>query len=333
MTTTEAVVVPEAYASEREPGRPVCVRVSPMAVRPPRVTLNERSAVPAFFLYGEPYRAPDAATVHVETIAARSSLHDWKIRAHRHRDLHQVLIVWRGPIEAQLDGQRSVLRSPAFVIVPPLTVHSFEFGKQTDGLVVTFSACLAREIFRDNAGLCDALLQSAAREFRRAELAATDVERLTDMLMREFSRYARGRDSALRGLLTGLLTNVLRICEHSVLTPPSVDIREHEMVARFREIVERDYRKHREVGAYAREIGTTEAALRKACSRVAGQSPTQFVHARVMLEAERQLRYTGMSITQIGSYLGFDDPAYFSRFFAKGMGRSPRSFRRAAGTI
>src|ERR1039458_4707545 len=35
---------------------------------------------------------------------------------------------------------KRVRSSPAFVIVPPVTVHSFQFGKQTDGLAVTFSA-------------------------------------------------------------------------------------------------------------------------------------------------------------------------------------------------
>ncbi|HEY4973845.1 MAG TPA: helix-turn-helix domain-containing protein [Steroidobacteraceae bacterium] len=303
---------------------------------PPRLnrrgTSTDRADVPAFFLYGEPLRAPDARTVHVETIAARSSLYDWKIRAHRHRDLHQVLIVWRGPIEAQLDGAKASLRGPAFVIVPPLTVHSFQFGKQTDGLVVTFAAGLAREIFRDTECLWEMLDRPAAAKFRRAQLAATDLEQLATMLLREFSRAATGRDSALHGLLTTLLTNVLRISGGTAKRSPSATVREREMVARFRKAVERRYRGHVGVGAYAREIGTSEAALRKACVRVAGQSPTQLIHARMLIEAERQLRYTGMSITQIAYYLGFEDPAYFSRFFTKGMGASPRSFRRTTGT-
>jgi AraC family transcriptional activator of pobA len=297
-----------------------------------RGTAAERADVPAFFLYGEPLRAPDARTVHVETIAARSSLYDWKIRAHRHRDLHQVLIVWRGPIEAQLDGAIRILRGPAFVIVPPLTVHSFQFGKRTDGLVVTFAAGLAREMFRDSGALWEILERPAAAGFRRGQLAATDLEHLATMMLRESSRAATGRDSALHGLLTTLLTNLLRISEGTALPAPSAANRERELVARFREAVERRYRGHLGVGGYAREIGTSQAALRKACVRVAGQSPTQLIHARMLIEAERQLRYTGMSITQIAYYLGFDDPAYFSRFFAKGMGASPRSFRRSVGT-
>jgi AraC family transcriptional regulator, transcriptional activator of pobA len=305
--------------------------IMPPRLRPGGIA-TDRGDVPAFFLYGEPLRAPDARTVHVETIAARSRLYDWKIRAHRHRDLHQVLIVWRGPIEAQLDGAKQILRGPAFVIVPALTVHSFQFGKQTDGLVVTFAAGLAREIFRDSNGLGEILDRPAAARFRRTQLAATDLPQLATMLLRESARAATGRDSALHGLLTTLLTNVLRISEGTAAPAPSAANREREMVARFREAVERRYRGHLGVGDYAREIGTSEAALRKACVRVAGQSPTQLIHARMLIEAERQLRYTGMSITQIAYYLGFEDPAYFSRFFTKGIGASPRSVRRGAGT-
>jgi AraC family transcriptional activator of pobA len=304
-----------------------------MRPRPARHAISrDRAEVPAFFLYGEPLRAPDGRTVHVETIAARSSLYDWKIRAHRHRDLHQVLIVWRGPIEVQLDGSRAALRGPALVIVPPLTVHSFQFGKRTDGLVVTFAAALAREMLRDSNGLGEMLERPAATRLRRSQLTATDLEQLAAMLLRESARAASGRDTALRGLLTTLLTNVLRISAGRAAPAPGSANRERELVARFRAAIEQRYRGHLGVGGYAREIGSTEAALRRACDRAAGQSPTQLIHARMLIEAERQLRYTGMSITQIAYYLGFEDPAYFSRFFTRGMGASPRSFRRTTGT-
>ncbi|MGH8232483.1 MAG: helix-turn-helix domain-containing protein [Steroidobacteraceae bacterium] len=291
-----------------------------------------RADVPAFFLYGEPLRAPDARTVHVETIAARSRLHDWKIRPHRHRDLHQVLIVWRGPIEAQLDGEHAALRGPALVIVPPLAVHSFQFGPHTDGIVVSFAAGLATEIFRDTQGLGEILNRPYTAPIERARLAATDLRQLAAMLLREFSRSASGRDSALQGLLTTLLSNVVRVCGSLAGSPAASVNRERELVARFREAVERCYRTHLDLCGYAREVGTTEAALRKACVRVAGQTPTQLLHARTLIEAERQLRYTGMTIAQIAYGLGFEDPAYFSRFFAKATGSSPRNYRRRAGT-
>ena len=54
------------------------------------------SALPLFHLYGDP---PDDSAfdfIHIETIASRSSVHDWTIRAHRHRNLFQVLLIEKG---------------------------------------------------------------------------------------------------------------------------------------------------------------------------------------------------------------------------------------------
>src|ERR1700686_3249278 len=75
--------------------------------------------VPAFFLYGEPLRPPDERMVHVETIAARSRQHDWNIRPPRPRDLHQVLLIQRGQVEARVDEITESLRAPAIVVTPP----------------------------------------------------------------------------------------------------------------------------------------------------------------------------------------------------------------------
>src|SRR5262249_40407823 len=52
-----------------------------------------RSALPLFHLYGDP---PDDSVfdfIHIETIASRSAVHDWTIRAHRHRNLFQILLI------------------------------------------------------------------------------------------------------------------------------------------------------------------------------------------------------------------------------------------------
>jgi AraC-like DNA-binding protein len=50
-----------------------------------------------------------------------------------------------------------------------------------------------------------------------------------------------------------------------------------------------------------------------------------------MLEARRMLAYTTGSVSDIAHQLGFDDPAYFSRLFAKRCGQSPSGYREAVG--
>jgi AraC family transcriptional activator of pobA len=48
-----------------------------------------------------------------------------------------------------------------------------------------------------------------------------------------------------------------------------------------------------------------------------------------MLEAERDLLYTALSIKEIAYSLGFQDAAYFTRFFKKQAKLSPNDFRRS----
>jgi AraC family transcriptional activator of pobA len=40
--------------------------------------------------------------------------------------------------------------------------------------------------------------------------------------------------------------------------------------------------------------------------------------------------YSNMTVAEAAYYLGFDDPAYFTRVFTKGCGQSPRAFRNGA---
>ena len=49
-----------------------------------------------------------------------------------------------------------------------------------------------------------------------------------------------------------------------------------------------------------------------------------------MLEAKRGLIYTTLPVSKIGFDLGFNDPAYFSRFFTRRAGMSPAAYRKAS---
>jgi AraC family transcriptional activator of pobA len=161
----------------------------------------------------------------------------------------------------------------------------------------------------------------------RASVKATDLAVLGDMLLREFGRSAAGRHVALRGLIAALLANVMRLMRISDTGAADFAAPMQELVARFRRLVELRHREHMGLGVYADRLGVSQARLRRACLSVAGQAPAQLVHLRLLVEAERQLRYTSMSIAQIAYHLGFQDPAYFSRFFTTRMRQSPRAFR------
>ena len=92
-------------------------------------------------------------------------------------------------------------------------------------------------------------------------------------------------------------------------------------------MIEERYRLGLSIESYADALRVSMARLRNACLKISQVAPNQMVQDRIMLEAKRLLLYSNMTVAEAGFYLGFQDPAYFSRFFSKACGESPRAFR------
>ena len=89
-------------------------------------------ALPLFHLYGDPPDDQAFDFIHVETIVSRSSMHDWTIRAHRHRNLFQILLIERGGGEMTYEAASLPFEAPAAILVPPTTAHGFRFPRERD---------------------------------------------------------------------------------------------------------------------------------------------------------------------------------------------------------
>ena len=74
-------------------------------------------------------------------------------------------------------------------------------------------------------------------------------------------------------------------------------------------------------------MGVTSDHLSRTCRQIAGCSALDLLHERVLLEARRLLAYTPMPVAEVGAQLGYQDPAYFSKFFARSVGESPSDYR------
>jgi AraC family transcriptional activator of pobA len=72
------------------------------------------NALPLFHLYGDPPDDQAFDFIHVETIPSRSSVHDWTIRAHRHRNLFQILLIERGGGEMIYEAAKLPFAAPPF---------------------------------------------------------------------------------------------------------------------------------------------------------------------------------------------------------------------------
>lgn len=280
-------------------------------------------AIPVFKLYGESQPWPTTDLLHCETIPKRSRLHHWEIQPHRHADLCQLLYVHKGHAQVEIEGQKHWLRESAVQVVPPLCVHGFHFSENIDGYVLTLAAPLVAQLQAQLGSSFNALALAASYPAGRDRAY---LNSLFSALQSEYTGDQPARDMLLRSLASVLLVWVSRqvIRRHAASQLPE---RGRDYLSRFTALVETHFREHLSVEQLAHRVGISVAHLNSICRELAGQSALQIIHQRLLLEAKRNLVYTRMTVNQLSDSLGFSDPAYFSRFFRRLEGVSPKAFR------
>ncbi|GIL41622.1 helix-turn-helix domain-containing protein [Roseiterribacter gracilis] len=282
--------------------------------------------IPTFFLYGEPPRRVDDRFLHVEPLDDRSRPANWNIRAHSHANLHHVFYIDSGGGEMRADSGTHRFAAPCLLLVPAGTVHGFAYLQETTGQVLTVSDSYLQELAQREAGFAGVFAAPGVLSLAD-DAAQRDVADNLARVARELVWHETGHAAAIEASLLHLLVTLLRQSQRADADARVDRGPQAELVARFRAAIEERFRRNPPLQDYIDALGVTESRLRAACNQLTGQAPMQLAQERALLEAKRLLLYTNMTVAEVGYALGFNDPAYFSRFFAQRLGQSPRAFR------
>lgn len=280
-------------------------------------------SIPVFKLYGESLDWPTPDLLHCETISARSREHHWEIKPHRHADLSQLLFVFKGQAELEIEGKRTQLNEPTVLVLPALSVHGYRFSEDVEGYVVTLAAPLVAHLQSQLGNSINALAHAQSYP------AGMDSEYLNSQfgaLQIEYTGHQPAREMLMHALVSVIMVWVSRqvIERHKASQRPQ---RAREYLNGFIKLVEETYRQHVKVEDLAHRLGISVSHLNGTCRELAGQPALQIMHERQLLEAKRLLTYTSMTIYEMSDVLGFSDPTNFTRLFRRRVGISPKAFR------
>ncbi len=96
---------------------------------------------------------------------------------------------------------------------------------------------------------------------------------------------------------------------------------------KFLDLVRGSFGKGYDLSRIAGMLGSSVARLNQQSRLHAGKTAQHVMYGLVASEAKRMLIYQKKSVKEIAYQLGFNDPYYFSNFFKKYTGLSPKAFQ------
>ena len=242
------------------------------------------------------------------------------------RVLRYVLLwVREGTATLVVDEKEFELRRYAVITVTSGQVHFF---KRVEGEVVCLSFTLDF-ICKDDNDIELIFHNGLFCHFGQNEVIGIDrpgefggvLERISFELTTRPYQYAISVRSCIELLLVQI--NRVKVGRGDEIWKPDA------LFLRFLEAVRDNFSANWTAGQFAERLGTTKEKLDELAKLHTGKTAQMVIYSLVISEAKRLLQYQDVSVKEIAYRLGFADPFYFSNFFKKHLGVSPKVFKEA----
>ena len=267
--------------------------------------------------------------VQHETVGRMAELMGLEPVPHRHDDCVQIHFMERGHLDLRLDNVSYTGEAPIVFLTPPAVPHAFAMSADSAGHVLTSRQDLLWQLARENSLLPD---REQLHPFCVSLSDTGDMTIVDDiragfqLLEREFRATHRNGDTGVRSLAGYILSKVLSV-RPQMDRPQSQSLGRLALYRRFLELVEEHFAAHWPLTRYAEQMHVTQSRLYDICHDGGALPPKAIISNRVIQEARRYLAFSNASIKEIAAALGFEDSAYFFRFFRRMTGDTPTDYR------
>lgn len=143
------------------------------------------------------------------------------------------------------------------------------------------------------------------------------------ILMRDEDNILEVLQLLSRGFFIGMKEFII----HQEPLPRLAGGRSSDLVERFLDLVEAEYRRHRTLNHYADMLCKSPKYLSRVIMESTGRSGTDWIERCVVMDAKAQLALSRKRISEISDDLGFPSPSFFGKYFKRVTGLSPKAFR------
>jgi len=249
-------------------------------------------------------------------------------KAHRHK-YYEIFLFAKGGGYHEIDFSSYNITDCSIHFVSPGQVHKVRRQPDSFGSILLFSSDFYHFGTRTNLPLYEfPFLNTHSQGSPVLQLKEPQFEELlhlSRMMGTEKTANERTGEEVLR---TYLHIFLLKCQQYQAIQNPYHHMDGHGLFLRFKSLLEASYREQHLPSFYANELLVSGKKLNDFCKTFAGATLNNIIKDRLLLEAKRLLLHTHHSVKEISHQLGFEDPAYFNRFFRKHLGMSAAYFKK-----
>ncbi|RFZ90682.1 helix-turn-helix domain-containing protein [Mucilaginibacter conchicola] len=249
------------------------------------------------------------------------------LKPHR-KDYYFFAFVEQGSSRHWIDFLPYTVKPKHMYFTVPQQVHLKEESTPIKGYVASFTAeFLMLEENRILRNLPIIRNPSATHELT---LTDEDYKYLEDVMSKMAAEYTAGGDWQ-----NHMLTSWLRVMLIYLSRLYNEQFGDHKVTQnyclclfkKFQELIGEHYATTHDVATYADLLNITPGHLNDSVKQHSGKTAISHIHDRLIVEAKRSMLHTDLSVKQIADELGFEDAAYFNRFFKRLTDLTPMAFR------
>jgi AraC-like DNA-binding protein len=290
----------------------------------PVLTASDKAVIPNY-----PLRQPDgkaAAIIEVREATGTETVIDSGFLIPHRKDYYLFVFVKKGGSRHWVDFMPYTVKPDHFYFTVPQQVHLKEDATPMQG----FIACFTEEflLLEENRMLRQLpVIQNpaGAHELVLREEDGIYIEEVMRKMLAEFNAGGYWRNQMLTSWLRVLVIYLSRL--YTDQFGESKITQNHCLLKSFQQLIGEHYRHLHDVTGYANLLNLTPGYLNEVVKQQSGKTAISHIHNRLAVEAKRRLLHTDLSVKQIADELGFEDAAYFNRFFKRLTGTTPIGYR------
>lgn len=278
--------------------------------------------IPSFDLYKS---LESSFPIHYERLERSYSAYDAS-HAHRH-NYYELLFFELSGGSHEIDFCQHPLNQQSVHLVSPEQVHVLKRSPEVTGTVLSFTS----ELFLSSGMNVDFLDSFPFFEPLNGRpvimLEASVWAETQEVIQQVATEFAAKREDRLEmlALLCSRLLLLLKRAYGGVAPVGGIK----PLSSRYKQLVKSHYLRHLSVADYADMLAVTAGHLNDSVKKDTGKTAKDLIQEQMVIEAKRLLYHSPLSVKEIASALGFDDPSYFNRFFRSHEGVAPAAFREA----